>query len=52
MTIPDEASFRPFTYERERLGDLGIEARICDASEATLIREAADAEVLFNFGGL
>jgi len=49
MTIPDEANFRPFTYE---LGDLGIEARICDASEATLIHEAADAEVLFNFGGL
>ena len=66
MTIPDEANFRPFTYERERLGDLGIEVSV--PSPKFNLRDTAlgfvvpgklrlyvsrrVSEVLFNFGGL
>jgi D-3-phosphoglycerate dehydrogenase len=50
VVISDEPNFRPFTYERERLGALGIDVVVADVGETALAQQAAEAEVVFNLG--
>jgi D-3-phosphoglycerate dehydrogenase len=48
VVIPDNPDFRPFDYERERLGALGVQVAFCGVPEGEIARAAADAEVLFD----
>ncbi len=50
VVISDDPICRPFDYEAQRLGALGIDVVLSDPGELVVRRIAAGADVLFNLG--